>query len=192
MKQVCATVMSEGGYIESGIDWTTNSGSARTTSTTAGTRLPLLAIRLKNTFQGYPNRITVRPNNISMYVATHDVYYELIKVPGVSSLATTDVGGLVWTSVDDSSGVEYCRNATSFAVGSNLDIFASGIVVAGNSQNSLSPVNSGELTSAKKNTIVQNFDSTDSEIFVVSIRTIISTGNSTASAAATLQWREIY
>jgi hypothetical protein len=192
MKQVCATVMSEGGYVESGIDWATNSGATRTTSTSSGTRLPLLAIRLKNTFQGYPNRITVRPNNISMYVATNDVYYELIKVPGASSLATTDVGGLVWTPVDDSSGVEYCRNATSFAVGANLDIFAAGIVVAGSSQNSLSPVSSGELTQAKKNTIVQNFDSTDSEIFVVSIRTISTANNATATAAATLQWREIY
>jgi hypothetical protein len=192
MKQVCATVMSEGGYVESGIDWAVTSGSARTTSTTAGTRLPLLAIRLTNTFKNYPNRITVRPNNISMFVSTNDVYYELIKVPAASSLLTTDVGGLVWTPADDSSGVEYCRNATSFAVGANLDIFAAGIVVAGSSQNSLSPVNSGQLTQAKKNTIVQNFDSTDSEVFIVSVRTIVSTGNSTASAAATLQWREIY
>jgi hypothetical protein len=192
MKQICATVMSEGGYVESGIDWAITSGSARTTSTTAGTRLPLLAIRLTNTFKNYPNRITVRPNNISMFVSTNDVYYELIKVPAASSLLTTDVGGLVWTPADDSSGVEYCRNATSFAVGANLDIFAAGIVVAGSSQNSLSPVNSGQLTQAKKNTIVQNFDSTDSEVFVVSVRTIVSTGNSTASAATTLQWREIY
>ncbi len=63
---------------------------------------------------------------------------------------------------------------------------------AGASQNSLSPVTSGALTAAKKNIIVQNFDSTDSEVYVIVVRTITTAGNQTASVGAALQWREIY
>jgi len=53
-------------------------------------------------------------------------------------------------------------------------------------------VASGALTAAKKNIIVQNFDSTNSEVYVVVVRTIVTAGNQTASVGAALQWREIY
>jgi hypothetical protein len=69
---------------------------------------------------------------------------------------------------------------------------ATGIATAGTSQNSMSPVESGLLTSAKKNIIVQNIDSTDSEVFIVAIKTISTAANATADGACTLQWREIY
>jgi len=64
MDQICSTVMSEGGYVESGIDWAVTSPAIRTTIAPGGTRFPLMAIRLKNDFKGYPNRISVRPNTI--------------------------------------------------------------------------------------------------------------------------------
>jgi hypothetical protein len=85
--------------------------------------------------------------------------------------------------------VEYCINADTIT---NGESFATGFVPAGASQNSLSPVSSGALTAAKKNIIVQNFDSTDSEVYVVVVRTITTVGNQTASVGAALQWREIY
>jgi len=191
MDQVCATVMSEGGYVESGIDWAVTSGAARSTKTPGGTRFPILAIRLKNTFQSYPNRITVRPNTLGIYAKTNDCYYELIKIPSASQLTTTlNSGVLTWTSADTSSGVEYCVNAE--AITGVVDVMATGIATAGSSQNSMTPVESGILTKAKKNIIVQNIDSNDSEVFIVAIKTISTAGNAVADAACTLQWREIY
>jgi hypothetical protein len=185
--QICSTVASEGGYIESGIDFALTSNN-RTTATPSATPLPLIALRLKNTFQGFPNRISVRLNQISLHAETNSIVYEVRKVANSSFLANS-TGALVWTSAGSSSGVEYCVNADTINDG---EVFAAGFVPAGASQNSLSPVASGALTAAKKNIIVQNFDSSNSEVYVVVVRTIITTGNQTASVGAALQWREIY
>jgi len=188
--QICATVMSEGGYVESGIDWSVYT-APRTTPAPGQTRFPLLAIRLKNTFNGYPNRLSVRPNSLGLYAETNSILYEVVKFPNAASLSTTDPGGLVWTSADADSGVEYCVNATSFTA-ANGDRFASGYVPSGSSQNSLSPVATGSLTAAKKNIISQNIDSTNSEVYCVLVSTVNAGQQTTAKVAATIQWREIY
>lgn len=185
--QICATVMSEGGYVESGVDFSKTMTTTRTTPTPAGTEFPLIAIRLKNNFQGYPNRISVRLNNLSIYCETNSISYRVIKLPSSSSLS--NAGTLTWASADGDSGVEYCIDATTYSGG---DEFASGFVPSGASQNSLSPVASGQLSSAKKNIIVQNINSTNSEVYAIIVRTITTTGNATASVACSLQWREIY
>ena len=100
-------------------------------------------------------------------------------------------GALVWTSADSDSGCEYCVNANTYD-SANGDMLLSGFVPSGSSQNSLSPVNLGGISSAKKNIIVQNFDSSNSEVYVVVVRTITTAGNQSATVAAALQWREIY
>jgi len=191
MDQICSTVMSEGGYVESGIDWAITSPAIRTSIAPGGRRFPLMAIRLKNSFQGYPNRISVRPNTIGIFAQSGDCYYELIKLSNASQLTTTLNGGtLTWTDADNDSGVQYCVNAE--AITGSVDVFAAGIVTAGASPNSLTPVASGGLTTAKKNIIVQNLDSTNSEVFVIAVKTISALSNATANVAATIQWREIY
>jgi hypothetical protein len=187
MDQICSTVASEGGYIESGIDFAITANN-RSTATPSATELPLVAIRLKNDFQGFPNRISVRLNQIALHAETNSIVYEVRKLANTSYLANL-TGALVWTSASPSSGVEYCINADTIT---NGESFATGFVPAGASQNSLSPVASGALTAAKKNIIVQNFDSTDSEVYVVVVRTITTAGNQIASVGAALQWREIY
>lgn len=185
--QICSTVASEGGYVESGIDFAITANN-RSTATPSATELPLVAIRLKNSFQGFPNRISVRLNQIALHAETNSIVYEVRKLANSSYLAN-NTGALVWTSASASSGVEYCINADTIT---NGESFASGFVPAGASQNSLSPVASGALTAAKKNIIVQNFDSTNSEVYVVVVRTITTAGNQVASVGAALQWREIY
>jgi hypothetical protein len=185
--QICSSVMSEGGYVESGIDFAVTMTTSRTTPTPAGTELPLIAIRLKNSFQNYPNRISVRLNNLSIHCETNSIIYRVVKLP--SSAYLSNAGTLTWTSASNNSGVEYCVDATTYSDG---DEFASGYVPSGASQNSLSPVASGTLSAAKKNIIVQNIDSTNSEIYVLVVRTITTVGNAAASVAAALQWREIY
>ena len=185
--QICSTVASEGGYTENGIDFAHTMTTTRTTPTPAGTEFPLIAIRLKNSFQGYPNRISVRLNNISLHCETNSVIYRIVKLP--SSAYIGNAGALTWTSASNNSGVEYCIDATTYSDG---DEFAAGFVPSGASQNSLSPVDSGELTTAKKNVIVQNINSDNSEIYAVIVRTITTTGNAVAQVAAAIQWREIY
>lgn len=185
MKQICSSVISEGGYNEAGVDWSVY-GNARTTATPSATPLPLIALRLKSTFKTYPNRLSVRLNNLSLYAETNSIIYEIVKFANASSLANA-TGALVWTSADDDSGCEYCVNADSYTA-ANADRLASGFVPSGSSQNSLSPVSTGSITAAKKNIIVQDIDSSNSEVYAVIVRTITTSGNQVASVAAALQW----
>lgn len=190
MDQICSSVSSEGGYVESGIDFANVMSTTRTTDTPGGTELPVMAIRLKNTFGSYPNRISVRLNNISLYCETNSILYKLVKLPGKAYLGNVSgLGQATWSSVSDSSGVEISTDATQYIDG---DVFAGGFVPSGASQNSLSPVASGSLTAAKKNIIVQNFDSTDSEIYAIVVRTLSTSPGTSAAVAASAQWREIY
>jgi hypothetical protein len=190
MDQICATVASEGGYAESGIDFSHSMVTTRTTPTPAGTEFPLIAFRLKNTFNTLPNRMSVKLNTLSLYAETNSISFRVVRLPGNAYIGLTTLGqGTVWTSAGDNSGVEYCTNATVYNDG---DEFASGFVPSGASQNSLSPVTLGSVTGAKKNVIRQNIDSSDSEIYALIVRTITTQGNSQASVAASIQWREIY
>lgn len=189
--QICSSVQSEGGYQEAGIDWTVANGAMRLTATPGGTALPVLALRLKNSFGGTQNRMNAILTNIGLYVETKPVRFEVVKLPSASSLSTTDVGGLVWTDVDGDSGCQYCVNATSYTA-ANGDALFGGFASAGTSQNSRSEVGAGGLTASKKNFIVQNFDSTSSEVYAVIVRTVATGNQDAASVACSLQWREVY
>jgi hypothetical protein len=189
--QICSSVQSEGGYQEAGIDWTVANGVMRLTPTPGGTALPVLALRLKNSFGGTQNRMNAILTNIGLYVETKPIRFEVVKLPNASSLSTTDVGGLVWTDVDADSGCQYCVNATSYTAANGDPLFG-GFSSAGTSQNSRSEVGTGGLTASKKNFIVQNFDSTSSEVYAVIVRTIPTGNQDQASVACSLQWREVY
>lgn len=182
MHQICSTVMSEGGYGESGIDFMKLMTSSRAVA--GGASLPVLAIRLKNAFNNYPNRISVKLNNIALYPSGETMAFEIMKLPSQASLA----GTLAWTEVDSSSGVEYSVQATGYTA-EDADVLFGGYVTAGSSQNSLAAASTGSISAAKKNIIVQNFDSTSSEVYVV---VVTNMGNNAGTIRAGLQWREIY
>ena len=189
MGQICATVISEGGYNESGLDWGIVN-NARTTQSPAATELPLVALRLKNTFKTYPNRLSVKLDTLSMYAETNSIIFKIVKLPNTGDLANS-TGPIVWISADPDSGCEYSVNADTYT-SANAEILLAGFVPAGASQNALSPVNTGGISEAKKNFITQNYDSSNSEVYVVVVRTITTAAQAVATVAAALQWREIY
>ena len=188
MDHICSTVISSGGYSETGVDFATANSTARTTPAAGGTPYPVLAIRLKDSFKGQPNRASARVNNVSLSVETESVLYKLIKVESETDL-TFQGGTAVWTSADPESAVEYCVNAITYQNGSVLN---AGFIPAGSSQNSLSPGSFGEISQSKKSAIMQNYDSTDSQIYVVSAQTVATGNNVIANVSAAVQWRETY
>lgn len=190
LEQICASVQSEGGYKEVGIDWEVANSTLRTTAQPGGTALPVIAIRLKNTFGGTQNRINAVLTNVGLYVETKPVKYTIVKLPNASSL-TIGAGSLTWTDVDTDSGVQYCVNATGYTA-ANADPLFGGFSSAGTSQNSRSEVGAGGLTASRKNFIAQNFDSTNSEVYAVIVQTVTTGNNDQASVACSLQWREVY
>jgi hypothetical protein len=181
--QICSTVISEGGYTESGINFGANSGTTLKEINAASGVVPIMAIRLKNTFQTYPNRVFVRAESLTMYASGNPVYWRLIKLPGLSSITLSSP---TWTSVDSGSAVEYNLTATAFTDGYPV---AGGIVGTESPGGSTkgTGAGTGALGGPKKSFIAQNYSSTDSEIYLVCAQAI--GGN--ATAVVDLTWREI-
>lgn len=178
--QICSTVISEGGYVEAGTDWAVANTPRLLTS---GSTLPIMAIRLKNTFKTYSNRMIVRMGNLSMFSDGENIRWRLIKLPNTSQLTET-----TWTPVDDDSGVEYNVDATAFTDGDEIDNGFVGASTQGSQKVGGAP-GSNIPSSAKKNYIVQNYDSTDSEIYVVVVTNL---GAQNTNVGVGMQWREIY
>ena len=183
--QICSTVVSEGGYVESGIDFSIDSGQTSQSITVANGMYPIVAIRLKNTFRGYPNRVVVRSGNINVYAEDYPAYWAVFKLSGLSAI-TLSSG--TWTSANADSAVEYSLNATAFTGGDRIDGGIVGTTSPGGSAKGTGTAPVNQPSNAKKNFIAQNQDSTDSEIYVVCGKAI----GGTSKLWVDLQWREIY
>ena len=181
MDQICSTVFSEGGYVEAGQDWSVSSATLRIL--TAGTTLPIMAIRLKNTYKTYSNRMIVRMGNVNVFSDGENIKWRLIKLPAQSFLT-----GTTWTDINTESGIQYNNTCTAWTDGQEMDSGFVGASTQGSQKAGGAPASNLPST-AKKNYIVQNFDSTDSEIFLVVATNL---GSQSTNVGVGLQWREIY
>lgn len=125
----------------------------------------------------------VRLNDISVFTTGENVKYRVLKLSNQAALT-----GNTWVDVDADSGIQY--NATATAFGTHNEI-QNGFAAASTSGNKSTAQDSGKGIgpTAKKNYIVQNFDSTDSEIYAVVVTNL---GESSTTVGVGLQWREIY
>jgi hypothetical protein len=185
MDQICATVVSEGGYSEAGVDFAARNTGYR--NITAGSTMPVMAIRLKTGYFGVPNRSIVRLGGSQIYSADQLCSYEFWRLPSGTSL----IGGS-WQSVDSSSVVEYNITATGFNLnGGNL--FSAGFVPVnavgvGNTAGVSSSL--ANVSSAKRNYISQNIDSNDSNIFAILLKNTAGGPGNTTNVLTSIQWRE--
>lgn len=181
MDQICATVMSEGGYNEAGVDFSARTQAAR--SVTLNNQVPLVAIALKTGYYGKPNRSVVRPNMSNIYTATDAITYELWRIPSTGQI----IGG-TWLSANDDSVVQYNTSATRVNFTSGMLIDSAYCIAGGQGAGKFSSQSQIQtLSSAKRGYISQNIDSTDSNVFVI-LGSGIGAANS--NTFASLQWRE--
>lgn len=183
--QICSTVMSEGGYVEAGQDWAISTPFQKTIPANSSVSVPIMAIKLKNKFQTYDNRMIARMGNLNVFSSGENIKYSLIKLPDISQLL---YGTNNWISVNDASGVEYMTNCYSYTDGSVIDVGFVAASTQGSQRIGGSP-GSNLPSTAKKNYIVQNYDSSNSEIFMVAATNL---GASSTQVSVGMQWREIY
>lgn len=181
MDQICATVISEGGYNEAGVDLSARSQTAK--SVTLNNRVPLIAIALKTGYYGKPNRSVVRAGQGNIYTATDAVSYEFWRIPSTGQI----VGGS-WISADDQSVVLYNTTATSVNFTSGNLVNAGYCIAGGQGAGKFtSQTQIPILSSAKRGYISQNIDSTDSNVFIILGSGI---GAGSTNTFASIEWRE--
>lgn len=88
LKQICSTVISEGGFEPEGIS---NSAGNETTTIAITTRRPVLTIRPKTTFNSIVNRSAFFLENFSLFTDAQAIHYEIIAGGIVSGTSFSDV-----------------------------------------------------------------------------------------------------
>jgi hypothetical protein len=183
LEQICATVQSEGGYVEAGRDFAVTSNGK---SVVQGADIPVIAIRLKNSFDNQVNHTTVRAKSIEVFSTAENIKFKFYRLSDSSFLS---FGANNWNSVSPNSAVEYINEAYAYTDGQEL---LNGFVSAV-SQNQLKstagPAGLQEGPTARRNFITQNYDSSNSEIYVLVANNL---GTTTTTVYAGLAWREVY
>ena len=185
MNKLCSTVICEGGYQESGIDF------SYTTNFTSGTNVagndvnhPVFCLKLAPTYNTYPNHVYLKLTGISIYTTASSVVYNIVKVNS-SNL----VSGGSWYNIGDSSASMFSSNMTSFT-GSSANCLSSGFALATTGGGAYNfPIQNSIIATTKRNLIANNIQGTDSQTYVVLIS---NKTNSATSVDVSLQWQEIY
>ena len=186
MEQICSTVLSEGGYEESGVSWGKITPSLRTVAGNATTLL--MAIRLKNSYNGLPNRAFVRLEDTSVYSEDQTVRYSIVRMNSAS------VQGGTWESVDTGSVVEFNTGSMVYTASLTHEMF-NGFSAAGSAGGAggagigFSSPSQRFGSKNKINYIAQNFDSTNSDMYGIIVTNLTATNTDVAVGAV---WKEVY
>ena len=172
LKQVCSTVISEGGYSLSGLQQAIGTPITSPTSlATAGTYYPVVSLRLKTTRLDAIVILTAA----SILGSTNNVNYEWRVIA-----SGTTTGG-TWVSAGTNSGVEYNITGTSFTGGR--------ILAAGYTQGS----NQGSSTVdiLKQALFVNQLERNGLTSTPLELTLVAAASSNSATIHASLDWEEI-
>lgn len=169
LKQICATVLSNGGYDRKPEVW---SASRNTLFQSIGTSfVPLAAVRLKS---GRMDSV-VQIARINVATVTNNLFeYALLRNPSIT--------GGTWVENTPTQDTEYNVTATSLTGGT---VVRRGFLAGSNQNNAATDLeieNSFDLQLGRTNS-----DTPVSDIYCLAIRTISSTGD----AVGSIQWHEL-
>ena len=174
LKQICSTVISEGGYELRGAQSSISTPIATPYSmTTAGTYYPVISLRLKST---NPDAIVIL-TALSLMGVTNNVNYNWRIVVGG---ATT---GGTWVDAGSGSSVEYNLTGTSFTQG-NGRIAAGGFANGSNQGANVVDIPKSELFKFQLER-----DSLAGTYYEITL--VVSPGINTASVLGSLDWEEV-
>ena len=179
MKEVCTAIVSIGGQNPVGLGFSvSNEVVGRTLNDT--TEVPLLAIRLKNVHpKGGPNRVTVALSSSSFFPVGNSSHFHVEHLHDPTGITAT------WSDVGPGSACEYSVDITA-ATGNPSHKVVEGYIGTGQAgkgaNENIQPADKLD----QHRFLSQNFDSTNSEVFVV--RGIALTG--AADGYSHLSWIE--
>lgn len=157
LKEFCTAVMSEGGEKLTGVGF---SVSVETTPRSITANVPVLAVRLKNTFGGGPNRKTIRLSSAGVFATDNGVHFDIAHLHDPSGFAGT------WADVGGGSAAEFSTDITAIT-GNPSHKIDEGYVAAGQAGKGGAPnVVRGDILDQHR-VLTQNIDSTNSEIFLI-------------------------
>ena len=172
MKQICSTVLSEGGYELRGKGHTVSQEVASPYDlTTASIRYPVGAIRLKSANQD----AAVVLNGISFLGITNNANYRWELVEGCT------LSGGTWTSAGSNSAVEFNITATGIAGG---EAISRGFAIGSNQGSTVTDITKDQIF---KYQLERNSFSNTSTVLAL----VASTQSAGADALSALNWEEI-
>ena len=184
-KQICSTVISEGGYAPLGRPFSISNGSPTPITITANVEEPILFLRgnIANTNYNHQNII---PKSISMICSSTN---DLILFKLVLFLAGTYTGtSPTWNNVNsDYSVAQYAGNLASGYNSTNGIILDEGYFY-GRGINTFAAL--GDVFTSQVLQVTSNI-SNDSDILVLTA-TFVTTGGSTTNVFGTITWQELY
>jgi hypothetical protein len=172
MRQICASVISNGGYNRLDEDWT----AARIATVNVSSDFyPLVAIRLST---GRTDAVVV-PSGLSVVpVSQGDYQYALIRNP-------TDITGGSWVTHTPSTGnIEYNISATAMTGGI---VVHEGLISASNQANSQINLGNGSIARFDLQLGRTNAETPVSDVIVLAIRSL----GGTQSAIGSLSWFDL-
>jgi hypothetical protein len=178
MKEICCSVASEGGFFPPGFEF--SRGNSIRSRRAVTTRAPIFAIRLKNAYSAdiSTNRRTVKFVRAFFSTATQNAEFEIAHIHEPTSITAT------WADVGGGSGVEYSTDITA-VTGNPEHVIDGDIVTATLGGKADGNELSGELLNLH-GFLSQNFDSDNSQIFVV----YATSETGTADTLARITWIE--
>lgn len=173
MLQICSTVITEDGGVDSA-GYYTHSASTKTTPKAITTRACVLSIRPKALLNGIVNRARVIVLDIDVRATTNDCYWELVYNGAIGGTPS-------WTSVSDNSPVEFDIAGTTMTGG---EVIHSGF----------GPSGSGANSSLISETITAQYPlALDIDGLNPASFTLVATSFSgTSNVSATMNFREFY
>lgn len=185
IRQICATVLSEGGYNPVGRLFSANTGST-TQIQVSSTETPLIALR--GGAPGY-NHQTIVPVNFSLIDTENNntLLYQLwLYLAGVASVTPPTVTS--WTNASTSySLAQYAPGASITAIGSGAILINSGYIL-GKGSNTIN-----DLSTAFSTLLISlGADATNTADVLLLTAIKINTGAGTAKVWASIDWQELY
>jgi len=184
-KQICSTVISEGGYAPLGRPFSISNGSPTPVTITSNVEEPILFLRGNTTNTNY-NHQNIIPKSLSMICSsTNDlILYKLVLFLAGTYTGTTPS----WNNVNsDYSVAQYAGNLASGYNSTNGIILDEGYFY-GRGINTISAL--GDVFTSQVLQVTSNITN-ESDILVLTA-TFVTTGGSTTNVFGTISWQELY